>query len=249
MPAAHPSMLIQKQPIGQAPSHGPLEKEADRAAVRATGGEPVGALGPAAPGSGGGLNDREPGPGQMAKAEFMDTLERLVCAVLDEELPGGSAGCPDLAFYMAKYRGRPATQVERTIKLWASPRDGSPEAMAKALVDRVRIAARNFRPSGRIEALPTNALAWASAGMSALQRKPVDGGQKPATPTSVLARLGRGATLPAALRGPMERSFGRSFAEVRIHTGAAAGSLASELGARAFTVVQQIGLGAGACRP
>ena len=54
---------------------------------------------------------------------------------------------------------------------------------------------------------------------------------------AVQALLRNGGTaLPLAARAPMEASFGRSFADVRLHTGAAVDAAAARLDANAFTV-------------
>jgi hypothetical protein len=45
-----------------------------------------------------------------------------------------------------------------------------------------------------------------------------------------------GVPLPQELRAPLERSFGRSLSEVRLHLGESAGEAARALGAKAFTL-------------
>ena len=50
----------------------------------------------------------------------------------------------------------------------------------------------------------------------------------------------RGNTVPLGIRAPMEASFGRSFADVRLHTGAAVDAAAARLDANAFTVGEDI---------
>lgn len=55
-----------------------------------------------------------------------------------------------------------------------------------------------------------------------------------------------GSPLQSPLRADMERSFGRDFSHVRIHSGAAAHQAARDLNANAYTVGHHIVLGAGA---
>jgi Domain of unknown function (DUF4157) len=74
--------------------------------------------------------------------------------------------------------------------------------------------------------------------------------QTESAPESVqrtLAEPGRG--LEAAPRALMERRFGRSFADVRIHAGARAGESARDVGARAYTQGRDIAFAAGEYRP
>jgi hypothetical protein len=84
-----------------------------------------------------------------------------------------------------------------------------------------------------------------------LQAKPSGrlqaGEPAPASVHSVVAQHGR-ALAPAA-RGFLESSFGRSFADVRIHDGGDAAISAAHIGARAYTVGRNIVFGAGEYRP
>ena len=56
---------------------------------------------------------------------------------------------------------------------------------------------------------------------------------------------GRGAPLKSGVRDHMEPRFGRDFSNVRVHTGSGASAVASDLGARAFTVGNDIFFSAG----
>lgn len=62
------------------------------------------------------------------------------------------------------------------------------------------------------------------------------------------ARSG-GAPLPDAVRAPMERSFGRSLDDVRVHTGGEAADLSTSIQAKAFTTGSDIFFGAGQYQP
>jgi peptidoglycan/xylan/chitin deacetylase (PgdA/CDA1 family) len=61
--------------------------------------------------------------------------------------------------------------------------------------------------------------------------------------------LGGGRPLDSHIRTPFERAFGRSFAEVRVHSDPAAASSARQLGARAYTHRGEIIFGSGQYRP
>ncbi len=64
----------------------------------------------------------------------------------------------------------------------------------------------------------------------------------PAAPARVVNTSG-GSPLPAPVRGQMERRFGASFGNVRVHTGDAAAQHSGALNANAFTVGQDVFFG------
>ncbi len=70
-----------------------------------------------------------------------------------------------------------------------------------------------------------------------------------ATVLAILARAGPGRPLPGDLLARMELALGASFGAVRIHTDPEAAEAASELDARAFTVMHDIYFGAGQYNP
>jgi hypothetical protein len=74
----------------------------------------------------------------------------------------------------------------------------------------------------------------------------------PVTP-SIAANIqglrGGGNALPAATRAFFEPRFGTDFSDVRVHTGARAEEAAQSIGARAFTVGNDIGFGSGQYSP
>lgn len=69
----------------------------------------------------------------------------------------------------------------------------------------------------------------------------------PASAAGVLGSAGR--PLDPAVRSRMEAHFGHDFSRVRVHTGAGASVAARQLGARAFTVSDQVAFGSGEYRP
>ncbi|HLY53912.1 MAG TPA: DUF4157 domain-containing protein, partial [Stellaceae bacterium] len=87
--------------------------------------------------------------------------------------------------------------------------------------------------------------------MGTMQAKPAGivraGEAAPGIVHSVLARPGR--PLEPSTRGLLEPSFGRSFADIRIHDDAEAARSAAAVGAHAYTVGRNIVFGAGAYRP
>lgn len=66
-----------------------------------------------------------------------------------------------------------------------------------------------------------------------------------ATSERIERQIGSGTPLPAAVRGRMETAFGTSLGHVRVHDGAGAARDTAAVSARAFTVGNDIFLGAG----
>jgi hypothetical protein len=69
------------------------------------------------------------------------------------------------------------------------------------------------------------------------------------SPSSVLAQLGPGQAIEAALRARMETALGHDFSRVRVHADTAGGQLARALGAHAFTVGEHVGFAPGRYLP
>lgn len=68
-------------------------------------------------------------------------------------------------------------------------------------------------------------------------------------PDHISSRLQGGSPLPLTTRDRMERSFGRSFNDVRVHTGAVAKDVTQAQSAEALTVDQKIAFAPGQFRP
>jgi Domain of unknown function (DUF4157) len=71
----------------------------------------------------------------------------------------------------------------------------------------------------------------------------------PAPRAPAMVPEGSGQPMPEPVRAPFETAMGRRFADVRIHTDAAAAQAAAALGANAFTVESDIYFGAGQYAP
>jgi hypothetical protein len=67
--------------------------------------------------------------------------------------------------------------------------------------------------------------------------------------SELLSALDAGAPLPSDVRRFMERRFGTSFADVRVHTGDRAADAAASVSAKAFTIGSEIVFGAGRWEP
>ncbi len=82
-----------------------------------------------------------------------------------------------------------------------------------------------------------------------LAPRPRNGAVSADDPQAIADGLGPGAPLAGGVRSSMESVFGRSFAHVRVHTGADAAAMSNELDARAFAVGEHVAFGAGEYRP
>jgi len=172
-------------------------------------------------------------PDQMSKDAFLGQLRAAVLAAAGEELAGSgwtAEGCPWIDHWFAYYGARSAEEVEEALLKYAPEARSAvaAEGYVAPAVARVRLAIGRWRKSGEIDAPETPAA-------------PLDAG----SPTAVRARLGAGQPLAGDARARMEQGFGRSFADVRVHTGAGAAAAADRLGASAFTVGNSIAFGAG----
>jgi uncharacterized protein DUF4157/lysine-specific metallo-endopeptidase family protein len=81
--------------------------------------------------------------------------------------------------------------------------------------------------------------------------QPERGSQNPQalSPNHFLLATSTGLALPDQLRSDLEMAYSTSLGDIRVHVGAAAGSAATSLGARAFTVGRDVGFGPGEYRP
>jgi hypothetical protein len=122
----------------------------------------------------------------------------------------------------------------------AAVRLGGGDDAAEHAADRAAVRALAGLPA----AAPTSAPA-------ALRRQTATTSSPPvaAVAGAAAALDGGGTPLPAALRAEFEPRFGRSFAGVRLHTDATAHAAAAGIGARAFTLGEDIGFARGGFDP
>ncbi len=198
------------------------------------------------------------GPGQVGRSAFLATLTESVTRAAEEELaPFGrtTRDCPYLAHWLAFYRQRPAEAIERAIERYARPGRTDAASLTDAVVARVRAAAREWGRSGNITQVPLG-VAWLGTTDGVGEPSPSLQAMAPAAVPSasgeagaVLARLGPGRPLDLGVRTPLERGFGQSFADVRIHTDRAADEVTRGYSAWALTVGRDVAFGAGQFRP
>ena len=249
-------LRVQRAPAGGEPAPAAAAPPATLPAERASGASVL-------------VADGEPvGPGQMQRTAFMSAVRRELFAMCDVELArvGRSAeGCPYLNQWLDYYQGRPAAQIERAVQLYTGTRARDAKELISAVVARVRSAVREWAATGQLTAIPRVAstvggiLATAAGAATDLlagrapQTKAAAAGAvgsaAPGNPTAMLGQLGAGARLDSGVRSRMERGFGRSFADVRVHSGATAAQLSRGLAARAFTIGHDIAFAPGEYRP
>lgn len=177
--------------------------------------------------------------GQMRRTEFLNTLQDRLIAECDIELAkaGRTAhNCPYILRSIEYYRNRPLSQLLRLIRVFAGPAAGSnAQALINATVARARKAAKKL----------------AQQGGPRLQSMTESGRELeiPHDPTAVRSKMGSGRPLDEPVRREMERSFGADLGSVRIHTDVASSRQSSELGAKAFTIGNDIAFSEGRYAP
>jgi len=209
----------------------------------------------------------ELGPRQMRKTEFLDELQKAVCAAADSELAavGRTAqGCPYIERWIGYYRTRDGQYLERAIRRYAPDAAAATTAQdyIPLITERVRRAVAVWAKTGEITGIPEGASAappeagaseqgeTTSNASSGLQFMDAAGGAKSAdTPAAVRAQLNGGQLLDNSVRSRMESAFGYDFSRVRVHTDAKAAGLSSRLNARAFTVGSDVAFASGEYRP
>lgn len=194
--------------------------------------------------------------GQIERSAFLQSAGAAITSAADEELaPVGrsTANCPYIEFWWGRFRSYSARRMERAVILFAQPGSRSPHAYLHAMSAATRQRVRQWIASGSAvvpDDMDALSAVHESPGQSAAQAKTEHGASSTGTVSdAILARLGAGRTLDGSARARMERGFGRSFRNVRIHTDAAASQAAAERGALALTVGSNVLFRQGQYRP
>lgn len=201
---------------------------------------------------------------QLSKDAFMDRLEDAVRITAEEALEGtafSAEGCPYIEYWLRYYRARHGEKLERAIHKFApeTRRATSATEYIPLITERLRRAVDTWVATGRITDVPegvpiqvpgTSPADAQAALAGGVHRKGRDGAPMvPTNPSAIARELGPGEALPTAVRSRMEAVFDADFSAVRIHTDAAAASLAGRVNARAFALGQHIAFGTGEFRP
>lgn len=220
-----------------------------------------------------------PSAEQLRLGDFLAEVREAVCAAVDELLTArglSTDNCPYLSLVFPYFESQSAASAEITLRSF-DPALGSARSAREyipIIVERARAATRHWLETGRITGLPENVPAslqllldtfggadgagdGAGAGAdndpaehTSVQFKARPGGAHPSgSPEHVQAQLGSGHALDSRLQGRMHAAYGPAISGVRIHTDAAAASLASSMNARAFTVGSNVAFAAGEYRP
>jgi hypothetical protein len=217
---------------------------------------------------------REPTPEQMRKTEFLDELERSVCAAADAELTavGRTAqGCPYISTWIGYYRSREGSHVERALRRYAPEAAGARNAREYIpfVAARVRRAAAVWAATGEITGVPEEIAASLSGstpgamvsaagsvlssfagGLVGIFTKAKEGGaRRPDDPEQIRSELQNGRPLDTAVRARMESAFAHDFSGVRVHTDGRAAAASNRINARAFTIGSDVAFGAGEYHP
>jgi hypothetical protein len=209
--------------------------------------------------------------GQMRKSEFLDEMERAICAAADAELAavGRSAqGCPYIERWMNYYRSRSSLHVERALRRYAPEAAGVTDARGYIpfVAERVRRAVTVWATTGEISGVPDELASQFSGGgvlgavsgmlggvgtaLAGIFTKAKDGGARKADdPQAVQSQLGSGRSLESGVRTRMESAFGYDFSRVRVHNDSHAAQLSNNLNARAFTIGSNVAFAAGEYQP
>ncbi|HSB10227.1 MAG TPA: DUF4157 domain-containing protein [Blastocatellia bacterium] len=102
---------------------------------------------------------REVGTEQMRKSEFLDQMEREVCAAADQELAAAgrtAQGCPYIRNWLAFYRTRSSQHLERALRRYApeAARASSARDYIPPVTERVRRAAATWAKTGKLTGVP-----------------------------------------------------------------------------------------------
>lgn len=208
----------------------------------------------------------QPGPGQIAKLDFLDRVHDAVLAVAESELTGtifSSAGCPWIEHWVAYYRTRSADEVEEALRRYAPAAAAAhtPDEAVAAVCTRIADGIRTWRqtgalpdeasagapaagPAGPPAATPLSRAVLARSPRAVLARSPTAAPPGDDGAHEVLADLGPGRPL-----NPAERRVAGAFASdlgaVRIHDDGAAAGVTAGLRARAITVGSHVAFAPG----
>ncbi|HET6708161.1 DUF4157 domain-containing protein [Amycolatopsis sp.] len=191
----------------------------------------------------------DPKPGQMRRGPFLAALRGAVEAALAGADPVTAA---DAQAHFAEVFGgvesQDCTGLERSLRenlpgVAITDAQSYVTAAATAVRDRVGGSAAPA-PGGLVGRLVS-----AVGNLASALFKARDGVAGDRDVRVVRGRLGAGQALDGGVRTDLESAYGQDFGGTRVHTGARAGALAEELGARAFTVGEDIAFAPGEYQP
>jgi pyrrolidone-carboxylate peptidase len=193
-------------------------------------------------------------PGQMRKSEFFAQLRPALCAAAEEGFAGTqyqARHCPLIERYLGTYERRDAARINRDLPRFAGegPRPRHAAGYIALIAGRVRAGTAHWARTGQVTGVPRDLPLPDMEMPGGIFFKARPGGAQRADPWAVRDELGAGQPLDASVRTRMESAFGASFGHVRVHADGHAGSVASRLNARAFTVGEHVAFGDQEYRP
>ena len=202
------------------------------------------------------------GSGQARKAESIRSLQPELEAIANQELartPFSALGCPWIAYYLEYFARQPIERSRAIVSRWLGRTTyTSLTELRAAILDRARLGVRRWRETGETpnvaEIPPPNRSQLALLGASTIgglatgwlglfRARSESRGEAGLSPVEALSGLGAGEPLESQMSNRAQSTFGGSFADVRVHSGASADHAASRAGAHAFTVGEHIVLG------
>jgi hypothetical protein len=188
-------------------------------------------------------------PGQMRRGPFLAALRSAVEGALAGADPVTEA---DAQAHFAEVFGGIDNQdcpgLERSLR---ENLPGAEITDAQSYVTAAAAAVRD-RVGGSAAPVPgglIGRLVSAVGSLAGALFKARDGAAGDRDVRVVRGRLGTGQALDGGVRTDLESAYGRGFGGARVHTDARAGALAEELGARAFTVGEDIAFAPGEYQP
>ena len=207
-------------------------------------------------------------PDQMGRSRFLTAMREAAREAAEEGLSGTghtARACPWIEHYFRIYERLASERIEADVRRYvpASQTAASAEELLAHATAHVRESVRHWAATGELIGVPRGlpgmtvleALGGSLAGVGRLvaqariEGEPAPRRRDVRDPVAVQAELGPGRPLPVTARSRMERAFGRSFAEVRLHNDPRAARLARRLRARAFAVGRHVAFERGAYRP
>ncbi|HEU4507183.1 MAG TPA: DUF4157 domain-containing protein [Pyrinomonadaceae bacterium] len=203
---------------------------------------------------------KEISPGQMRKTEFLSTLRSVVRPIV-EDAP--QVGPDSNGSYVDKWINDsaakdPAHLEHAVIKYAPSAADATTaQDYIDAVVSQVEWGVLIWSTTGKIIGLPPtfardlpDTEKKPAADEDTIQRKSADGKDAETDDVSAIrSELSGGNPLSSSVRGPMEKAYGTSFSNVKVHTNSKAAELSANLDARAFTIGSDIAFAAGEFKP
>jgi hypothetical protein len=195
----------------------------------------------------------EVGEGQMRRSDFIAQLEPLVIETTKQALEGtllAMMGYPGMDSLLAEYKRKSSSELEQDIKQQVpGAREAKTAASLIPMVQRqVHQSVTEWVSTGDISDLLQD-VAGDEEGF--LSFKLNEGADTPldANPDAMRRQIGEGQALEPDVKSRMEGAFGTSFSDVKIHHSSAAGKLAQDMDAKAFTIGSDIAFGSGDYQP